>query len=76
MKGEIFFVDLANRTHYYSKVYFHTAEVTFIREVKGKGTAIFLSISADRQLVVWRFGLQDPPQALTTLSFNREFTFK
>ena len=33
-KGEIFFVDLANRTHYYSKVHFHAAEITFIREVK------------------------------------------
>ena len=77
-KGEIFFVDLANRTHYYSKVHFHTAEITFIREVKreGEGPSFFLSISADRQLVLWKFDALDPPHAMITLSFNREFTFK
>lgn len=77
-KGEIFFVDLTNRTHYYSKVHFHTAEITFMREVKreGGGPAFFLSISADHQLVIWKFDAVDPPHALTTLSFNRELTFK
>jgi hypothetical protein len=32
LKGEIYFVDIEKRTHYYTKVYFHTADITFIRQ--------------------------------------------
>jgi hypothetical protein len=59
-KGEIYFVDIEQRTHYHCKVYFHTAEITFIRAVASpyfsaaSTSHCFLSMSSDRQLVLWR----------------------
>jgi WD40 repeat protein len=77
-KGEIYFVDIESRTHYYTKVYFHTSEVVFIREIslRGQSEVFFLSMSQDKQIVVWKVGHQESPAPLVTLSYNREFSYK
>lgn len=79
-KGEIYFVDIDKRSHYHTKVYFHTCDITFIRQIadstSSSAESFFLSMSKDKQLVVWKLSPQEPPTALATLSFNRDFTYR
>jgi hypothetical protein len=76
-KGEIFFVDIENRSHYYTKVYFHTTEISFIRQISSPSSDIFFcSMSKDKQMVVWKLSFHEAPSALVTLSYNRDFTYQ
>ena len=77
-KGEVMFVDIAHRSHYATKVQFHTSAVQFIREVKlpnQKTSACFASAGADKQICIWTLSHKEPPLALVNVSHNRDISF-
>jgi WD40 repeat protein len=76
-KGEIYFVDIADRSQYITKVHFHSEPLKMIREIKHNNPNFFsfLSISTDRQISVWNLKHSEAPLPLLTLTYNRDITY-